>query len=248
MRQLIRTELLKLATTRAFKGIVAGAFLFTIFRFVMVVESAGKIEAAPLGTAASTRDLMMTVGTGTILFLVIGILSVSTEVRHGTIGWTFLATPVRWRVLAAKVATVAIVALAYTLLVTGVVLGLTAALFAREGIPLDAVNRELVSAMAGAVVALPVYAVMGVGLGALIPDQIAALLIPLSWLLIVENLLPSYGLVGLVVWLPGGATAALARADLPGLLPVWGGALLLLAYAAGAVAAGGKLLARRDVT
>lgn len=92
------------------------------------------------------------------------------------------------------------------------------------------------------------YAVLGVGLGALLHNQVAALMIPLGYLLIVENLLPSFGLMKLVVWLPGGATASLARADLPGLLPMWAGGILLVAYAAAAVFAGGFVLARRDVT
>ena len=248
MMQLIRTELLKLRTIRTYKGIIAGAVLFTLFRLLMVVKSAGKIEAAPLGTAASTRDMMLTAGAGTILFLVVGILSVSTEVRYGTIGSTFLAAPNRWRVMAAKVAAVILVAVVYLAAVSILVAGLIAAVFAIQRVPLDTLNAELALVMAGVLVAMPLYGVIGVGMGALISNQLAALLIPLSWLLMVENLLPSFGLVRVLVWLPGGATAAMARSDLPGLLPPWGGALLLAIYAAAAVAIGGKALTGRDVT
>jgi ABC-2 type transport system permease protein len=248
MNLLIRTELQKLATVRTFKGVLAGAVAFTLVRFSMVVVNAGKIEAAPLGTGSSTRDLMSSAGTAALLFLVVGILSVSTEFRHGTIGWTFLATPNRWRVMAAKVTAVLIVSVAYAVAISAAVLGLIALLFAQRGIPFDTINSELAATMAGSVVGVPLYGVLGVGLGALIHNQIAALMIPLGYLLIVETLLPSYGLGKLMVWLPGGASAALARADMPGLLPMWAGGLLMAAYAALAVFAGGSALARRDVT
>jgi ABC-2 type transport system permease protein len=248
MTRLVRAELLKLQTIRTFKGVVGGAVIFSLIRFAMVVVNSGKIESAPLGTGASTRDLMLTAGAGAILLLVVGVLSVSTEVRHGTIVWTLLATPQRWRVLGAKVGAVAVVALTYLIAMSALILSLIAFLFSRRGIPFDTVNGELAATMAGSVIGIPLYAILGVGLGALIHNQIAALLIPLSWVLIVETLLPSFGLIRVMAWLPGGATAALARADLPGLLPAWAGALLMVAYAAAALAAGGLALGRRDLT
>lgn len=248
MKRLIRAELRKLTTVRTSKGLIAGAVAFTLVRFVMVVVNAGKIESAPLGTGASTRSLLNSAGTGTLVFLVIGILAVSAEVRHGTIGWTFLATPSRWRVMAAKVAAVLIVSLVYAVTISGLVVAMTAVLFSQRGIPFDTVNAELAATMAGSVVGMPLYGILGVGMGALIHNQIAALMIPLAYLLIVETLIPSFGLMKLMTWLPGGATASLARADMPGLLPMWAGGLLLAAYAAAAVVAGGTALARRDVT
>jgi ABC-2 type transport system permease protein len=248
MTQLIKTELLKLSTIRTFKGLIAGSVVFTLVRFAMVVSSAGKIENYPLGTAASTQSLMLTAGSGTILFLVVGVLIVVTEYRHGTIGLTFLSTPRRGMVMAAKVAAAAAVALAYLLAVTILVLGLIIALFSTRNIPLATINGELLALMGGVVIGMPLYAVMGVGCGALIRHHVAALMIPLAWFLIVETLLPSFGLTTILTWLPGGATAALARSNLPGLLPMWGGALLLAFYAAAISALGGWILARRDVT
>jgi ABC-2 type transport system permease protein len=248
MTQLIKTELLKLSTIRTFTGLIAGSVVFTLVRFAMVVSSAGKIENYPLGTAASTQSLMLTAGSGTILFLVVGVLIVVTEYRHGTIGLTFLSTPRRGMVMAAKVAAAAAVALAYLLAVTILVLGLIIALFSTRNIPLATINGELLALMGGVVIGMPLYAVMGVGFGALIRHHVAALMIPLAWFLIVETLLPSFGLTTILTWLPGGATAALARSNLPGLLPMWGGALLLAFYAAAISALGGWILARRDVT
>ena len=246
--KLIKTELFKMRTVRTFKGLIAASVALTMVRFTMVVASAGKIEASPLGTAASTRDLMLAAGSGTILFLVIGVLVVVNEVRHGTISLTFLSTPMRSRVDAAKVVAVAIVALVYLIAISLLLLGLIAALVSSRGIPLDSINRELLAVLVGVVIGMPFYGVIGVGLGALIRHQVAALTIPLGWLLIVENLLPSFGLIRLLAWLPGGATAALARSDIPGLLPMWGGAILLLGYAIAAAGAGTWVLAHKDIT
>lgn len=248
MIRLIQAELKKLATVRTFKGLVAGAMAFSLVRFAMVVISAGKIEASPLGTAATTRDMLLVAGSGVILFLVIGVLCVSTEVRHGTIGWTFLATPGRWRVMGAKVVAVSLVAMVYLLAMSGILLGLTVLVFNRNGIPLDTINGELFKMLGGVMIGMPLYAIAGVGIGALIHNQIAALMVPLAWILIIETFLPSFGLMWLMAWMPGGATASLGRADLPGLLPMWGGALLMMGYALAFVAAGGSALARRDVT
>jgi ABC-2 type transport system permease protein len=248
MTRLIKTELLKLATVRTFPGILLGALALILVRFAMVAISAGKAEAHPLGTATSTRDLLMAVGSSAILLLVFGILSVTGEVRHGTIGWAFLAVPIRWKVLAAKL-TAVMIASAGFLGVTGVtVVGLAAWLLAREGISPSVIGGEVTAAFVGAVVGSLLYAAVGVGLGALIRHQMAALMIPLGWLLVVENLLPSFGLTWVYVWTPGGATAALARADLPGLLSMWVGGLVLFGYAAIAVVIGGRVLSAKDLT
>lgn len=249
MSRLIRAEFRKLSTVRTFKGLIAGAVAFSLIRFTMIVVSAGKIEASPLGTAASTRDMILAAGTGVLVFLVIGVLSVSTEVRHGTIDWTFLATPDRWRVLTSKIAAVVLLSFVYLLAMSALLVGLTAVVFARQGIPFAAVvNAEILAVLAGVMLGLPLYAALGVGLGALIPNQIASLMIPLAWVLVVETLLPSFGLMWLMAWMPGGATASLGRSDLPGLLPMWAGALLMIGYAAAAVAAGGTAITRRDFT
>jgi ABC-2 type transport system permease protein len=246
--RLIKAELKKLSTIRTFKGVIAGAVAFSLVRFAMVVVSAGKIEASPLGTASSTRDMLLAAGSGTILFLIIGVLCVSSEVRHGTIGWTFLATPDRWRVMGAKVAAVTLIAVVYLVGMSAILIGLTVLVFNRNGVPLDTINGELFKTLSGVMLGMPLYAVAGVGIGALIHNQIAALMVPLAWILVIETLLPSFGLMWLMAWMPGGATASLGRADLPGLLPMWAGALLMMGYAFTFVAAGGSALAKRDVT
>ena len=67
-------------------------------------------------------------------------------------------------------------------------------------------------------------------IGALIRNQTVALLVPPVWMLLVETLLPAYGLHRFVPFTPGGISSALAGADIAGALPVWAAVLVLLGY------------------
>jgi hypothetical protein len=102
--------------------------------------------------------------------------------------------------------------------------------------------------LAGAAAATLLSCVVGVGIGALIPNQTAAITVTLAWMFTIESILvafaPSVGR-----WLPGGASAAMTDAATPagGLLPMWAGALLFTAYGLAFAAAGTQLLVRRDV-
>ncbi len=93
---------------------------------------------------------------------------------------------------------------------------------------------------------------IGVGVGALVRNQIAAVVAALAWTFVVEQLLvalwPEVGR-----WTPGGAASAVLQlGDLAttrgDLLPVWGGALLLVAYAVVLSVVGARVTLERDLT
>ena len=85
------------------------------------------------------------------------------------------------------------------------------------------------------------------GVGSLIRNQMAAVGIALGWVLVAESLL-----IGLAHeigrWTPGGAAAALDGVSRHGLLPMWGGAVLLVAYGVAFAAAGTRFTMRRDIS
>lgn len=76
-------------------------------------------------------------------------------------------------------------------------------------------------------------------MGALVRNQIAAILIAVIWMLLVEALLVAF-LPEIGKWLPGGAANAMAQASVPGgdLLPPLAGAALFLLYGVGLAVAG----------
>jgi uncharacterized protein YjeT (DUF2065 family) len=88
-----------------------------------------------------------------------------------------------------------------------------------------------------------------VGIGALVRNQVAALVGTLVWVLVVEGLLmgllnaPSLG-----KWLPSAAAAAAITSPGGAHLSRLGGTLLLAGYALVLAAAGTRLVVRRDIT
>ncbi len=236
--RLISAELFKLRTTRAFYALAIGALGFTL-----LVTSLGAIfdeEGLVLG------DVMMVAFFTQLITLVIGILCITNEFRHGTITPTLLVSPVRPRLVLAKVVASLLVGLVLGLAACGIIAGVVAL----DGGDSD----EALKLIAGGAILAGVYAVLGVGLGAIIRNQVGAIIGALVYLLLLEGLiglvpgiddvLPIYGL--------GGTSQSLRATDAgdPGtdfLAQVPGG-LLLAGYVAVFVIAGIAVMRNRDVT
>ena len=113
-------------------------------------------------------------------------------------------------------------------------------------------STRLAEVVAGVLLVMALYGPVGVAVGALVRNQIAAVVGALVWLLVAEQLLVSlFPVIGR--WTPGGATAGLLQlgssATTRGeLLPAWAGALVLLtdAILTGLLAA--RFTLRRDLT
>jgi ABC-2 type transport system permease protein len=96
---------------------------------------------------------------------------------------------------------------------------------------------------------LVVYAVIGVGVGALLRNQVGAIVGSLVYLFVVEQLIQSVpATLGAYKWMPGGAAEAmLPNLQAVELLDAWQGGLLLLGYGLVAALLGTLLAVRRDV-
>jgi ABC-2 type transport system permease protein len=175
----------------------------------------------------------------------LGVLSITGEYRYGTIRPTFLITPRRGRVIAAKIAVALGLGAALGLLAAVMAAGVGGALLAARGIDVRLDHPDFVLLVAGGTIASALWGALGAGLGALVRRQVPAIVGLIIWLLLVENLLvgfaPDAGRL-----MPGAAGAALAGLDPDTLLAPALGGLLLALYAA-AAAAGGAATARRDV-
>ena len=169
-----------------------------------------------------------------------------------TITSTFLATPKRPRVLIAKGITYALLGAALGLIafITSFAVTLIA-LMSDEHAPVDIVTALQI--LGGVVLAFAIYAFVGVSVGALIRNQVAAIVGALVWVLIVEALLTVF-VDWIGKWLPGGALdAVLQTTNVTGrggedILPTAIGVVVLLGYAVLFGLLASLTTLRRDIT
>jgi ABC-type transport system involved in multi-copper enzyme maturation permease subunit len=250
MRSLIRAEIRKLTTTRTTVGLLLGAAALAAAITASTVASGARHTGAhSLGSPAGVRAVLGGAAAAEVFALVLGVLVSAGERRWGTEVHTYLLTPRRWRVTAAKAVVSAVAGAMLAVATATVTLAVAVPLCADHGATIHVLSAQTLGVLGGIVAAAAGYAVIGVGIGSLVPNQAAAVVAALVWALVAENavlaLLPPVGR-----WLPGGAAAALAQATLPyggHLVNQWSGLAAMAAYAAGFAAVGARSVQRRDI-
>ena len=233
------------------------AFVGAAMAFSLTVAPEG--QAPPLaGLDAALTVYGVLNAVGYVFPLVVGTLLVTTEVRHKTLTQTLLAEPRRGVVLGAKLVLSAGIGLLYGL--AGVV-GLVAAgapVLAAVGDGAFLGDPQVVRALLLGVLVTGLWAVLGTGFGAVVPHQVAAVVAILAFTQFVEPIARLAlgavdGLSAVSAYFPGAAADAVVGASLfsqmgdVDLLPAWGGALVLLGYAAALTLAGRLTTFARDV-
>jgi ABC-type transport system involved in multi-copper enzyme maturation permease subunit len=248
MSPLIRSELLKQRSTRASALLfasMAGLILMIVLLHVLSLSSAhlssfeGQLKVVGWGT-----------GIGALFASLLGATLITAEIRHGTIRPTLLATPRRERVFEAKLAAGLLTGLAAGLFAEASAAGIEAAGLAARGIQIQLGAGDYLQLLAGGAAAGALFAVIGLGVGALVRQQVGAVVGLFVWLLLIETTLignvPSAG-----KFAPGAAAGAIAGAiqnqSASELLAPGVGVLLIVPYAAVLAGAGALLTNRRDV-
>ncbi|MFM1796419.1 MAG: hypothetical protein RL733_200 [Actinomycetota bacterium] len=163
-------------------------------------------------TAEGINAVFANAAGGYLFALIMGILIMTNEFRHGTAVGTFLVTPKRSTVLFAKIIAAAFAGLVVQIFSFRVAIsaGVIALGFYEPHAP---VTSELLwkifraSALSGVVLG-----VVGVGLGALVKNQIAAVTGAVIWTLIVEGLVVAF-VESIGKYLPAGAITGLVDLD-----------------------------------
>ena len=133
--RLARAEARKLMSTRGPRWVAASAVGMTVLALSGAVASGG-IPEETMRTAVGLRMVLGHGGLAAILALVLGVLATASEYRHGTVVDTLLSEPHRGRVLAAKVATLAVVGAAMGVVVAAAAWLGASAWYAGKGIDL----------------------------------------------------------------------------------------------------------------
>ncbi|MBO0774004.1 MAG: hypothetical protein J2P35_21340 [Actinobacteria bacterium] len=260
MITLIRIELLKIRTTRAPFGLLAAAAGITALIASLEAARAGGKFTPPLSSSTGLSFVLTVTGFALLMALVFGVTVTSGEFRHGTATITYLGTPRRARVLAAKLAasfgcgllfgaagaaTATAVGLAFTL-GKGQAIAVGTATMTRYGL--------------GAMLGAGLLAALGAGIGSLLRSQLAGVIGALAWCLVMEAVLGGV-FSGLGRYLPFSATATALAGSRPGggdvgfyssdparALPFAAGTLLIAGIAAVIAGGAARTTDRSDIT
>jgi ABC-2 type transport system permease protein len=279
-----RAEIMKIRTTNTWWLLLTGVVAFTALalwtggvsdHYVLypplgTMGAAGKAQAlaqaararTPAGLAAIATG-MMTAGQffGVLFAMLAGVLAMTNEFAHQTATATFLASPRRAVVIVAKLAAAACF---------GALCWLAATVIDAVVTPLYARSQHVSYGLAGWIVARSVllsllayllWAVFGLGLGALVRGQLAAVVAGLASYLVgyaaVEIVFHLVYIVYRHGWVLGAAVIAPAAASkvmitpgraFPHAPPQWAGLLVMAGYAVALGVAGAAVTRRRDVT
>lgn len=259
MIALLRAEWRKLFTTRLWWGMLLGAVVFTALSVIAQLATNGlaRSEEPLLQTGVEQRAILASASTGYIFSLVVGIIFMTTEFRHFTSRPTFLTEPHRGRVIAAKLIMGAGLGILYGLVCSAVAAVITIPWYSAKGVTMDWVGNDLFLIELAVMGVIAIYAVVGVGIGVLIRNQISAVIAALVYLFIVESLLRGLGalwtwLADIDRFLPGAAAAAVTQIggranSTETFLAPWAGALVLSVWGLFFAVLGWASLVHRDI-
>lgn len=257
MKRRLRAEFLRLGRQRLVwigLGVAAAAGALAA---VSHLAGAGRAGNPSLGPDSFGRVIaaVPTLVIGAVALL-LGVIGVAGEVHHRTIATTFVVTPRRGRVVAAKVVAHVVLGVLLVAVAVAATAAVAGAWLAADGAGIGLDWSRTGARLAGSVGALASYSAVGVGVGALVGNQTAAVAGVAVWVMGIEQLLVgvlhNVGVDGIETverWLPGTLARVVARAASErGELSLVASAALLAAFTGVVVTLGARRLIRRDIT
>ncbi len=247
MRNLISAELLKLRTTRAFWAYVASIVAFVPISIALSITVGN--DQNPLTTSDGIRGVFSAASSGLLMAVLLGITMSAGEFRNNTATPTFLITPDRRRVMAAKVVAGGILGVVLAAVSAVLTVAVATPWLQARNVDINLLSADVITPVAGALLSLALGVIFGIGIGGLIPNQTIAITVIVVWSSIIETFLTGF-VPEVGRWLPTGAASALGGTWTieGGLLPFWAAALVLTGYSAATAAAGTHLITRKDMT
>lgn len=244
MSDQLRSELRKLRTTRT-----APVLLLVAVGLALLGVFAEGLSATldELATEETQRRLIGSAATNAVLIATfVGLLAVTGEFRYGTIRPTLLLEPRRRVVLAAKLGAAAIAGIIFAVVCVTVSFGAGLPLLRARDVAVTLTGTHTLLLVFGTVAASALSAMLGVTVGALIRNQVGAIIALAVYSLVVDVLLittvPSVGR-----FLPGQALNALAGLPEEELLAPGVGAAVVVAWLLAFLASAAARTERSDI-
>ena len=223
--------------------------------------SAGGNTTLPPGLDLAPLIYSFASSIGYVFPVLLGALAVTGEFRHKTLTPTFLAEPHRTEVLSAKFLSQLVVGAGLGVVAFAVSVGAGAAALAGFGFDTGLDSSDIWALIGRGILAMALWGAIGVGLGVLVTNQVAAIVIVIAFTQFVEPVLRLAASLSDVTanigkFLPGAASDALVGASFYNIaslgssemLEWWQGGLVLLGIAVAATVIGGATTWRRDVS
>jgi ABC-2 type transport system permease protein len=245
--RLTSAELRKLATTPAFLITLAVAVVIDVLSVVVDAAVAGKNGQAPLGTTASTDQMLKLGAVCCVAMLALGIVASGGEYRHRTIIPAMLVAPRRATLVVAKTLALVVAGVVVAGLTFG--LGLATIVIELNAHGFDQLPPGTARLFADSVIAATLLGLVGVALGYITRSTTAAVVGAVGWVLFVELAILHTVAPQLYKWLITGASTALTDPTAQGgnnLAPLAAIAVLGV-YALVLLAVATQLVLRRDV-
>jgi len=240
----LRSELLKQRSTSTALGLLVA--LLGLVALAVLLHGVG-LSSADL---AERDNQLMVFGRGEFLgalfAALLGAMSITSEIRHGTIRPTLLVCPRRRRVVAAKAGVGVLLGAGFGLAASALAAGVGAVTLRGRGIDVQLDGGDYALLVAGGTAAAALWAAIGVGIGAIVREQVPTLVGIAAWLLFVEGLFGG-NLADVSRFAPGTLGMAVSGQEPDTLLAPGISFVLLALYAAAAGFAGALATDRRDI-
>jgi ABC-type transport system involved in multi-copper enzyme maturation permease subunit len=245
MNAQFRSEILKQRTTRTVVGM--GAAMAGVAILAIALHAFG-LNIKNVTDRKDQLGIFIDVGThlGIVFGALVGVLAITTEIRHGTIRPTLLATPQRGRVVVAKTLLTSITGFVFGAVAVALASGAGTLFLNLRGVTIHVRAADYALLMLGGAFAAALWAVIGLGIGAIVRNQVPAVVSILVWILFVESLLDG-GFPAVGKFAPAALALALAGSTDNTLHTPTLAGLVLAVYAGAAIYAGWFAFTRRDI-
>lgn len=179
MINLIRSEWIKFRSVRSTLVLLFTGGLLTVIIALLVINNVKNQDRA-----FNLTDISFGVQLSVFLFGALGVQVLGQEYRFNTIRNTFSTSPVRWKVLLAKLIVVCSACAAMALAMMLVCAGLGSMLL--DGFTIDNVDQRVIWATA---LFAAGWAAMGMGVGAIVRQPVAGIIILLGEAFIAEQII-----------------------------------------------------------